>query len=405
LNLTQEDLMLMNIQQIRAETPGCQERIHLNNAGSALMPEPVVQVIQEHITLESRIGGYEAAEARHDAVQAAYQSVAHLIETRPGNIAFTENATAAFIQALSSIPFERDDVILTTRNDYASNQIQFLSLQSRIGVRVLRAPDRVEGGVDVEAMMDLVRSHRPKLVCVTHVPTNSGLVQDVVAVGSVCRDEGVLYMVDACQSIGQMPVDVNELGCDFLSASSRKYLRGPRGAGFLYVSDRVLERGLEPLFIDMRGAKWISPDQYRPATDAKRFENWEFAWSLVLATGEAARYATAVGLEKIRDRVRALATRLREALSAISRVRVLDRGGELCGIVSARIDGWEPVELVAALHQRRINTSAQMRASAVIDYDEKGVSALLRLSPHYYNTEEEIDQAVSAIRELLLKKA
>jgi len=368
------------------------------------MPEPVIRTIQDHITLESRIGGYEAAEARHDAVQAAYQSVAELVGTQPENIAFTENATASYIQALSSIPFERDDVILTTRNDYASNQIQFLSLQARMGVQVLRAPDQVEGGVDVQAMAELIRRHRPKLVSVSHIPTNSGLVQDVGAVGSVCRDEGILYMVDACQSIGQMPVDVHELGCDFLTASSRKYLRGPRGAGFLYVSDRGLERGLEPLFIDMRGADWIAEDRYRAVRDAKRFENWEFAWALVLATGEAARYATAVGLEKIQDRVWALSGRLREALGAIDKVRVLDHGRELCGIVSASIDGWDPGELVVALRDRRINTSAQTRVYAVIDYDKKGVTASLRISPHYYNTEKEIDQTVSAIRELLLAR-
>jgi selenocysteine lyase/cysteine desulfurase len=394
----------VNIQRLRSETPGCAERIHLNNAGAALMPEPVVRAIQDHITLESRIGGYEAADARRDAIQGAYQSVAALVGTLPEHIAFTENATASFLQALSSIPFERDDVILTTRNDYASNQIQFLSLQARMGVKVLRAPDHSEGGVDVQAMADLIRRHHPRLVCVTHVPTNSGLVQDVGAVGSVCRDEGVLYMVDACQSIGQMAVHLGELGCDFLSATSRKYLRGPRGAGFLYVSDRVLEQGLEPLFIDMRGADWIAEDRYRAVDDAKRFENWEFAWALVLGTGEAARYATAIGLETIRDRVRALAGRLREALGEIDQVRVLDRGRELCGIVSVSIDGRHPGDLVAALRDRRINTSAQIRVYAVIDYDEKGVKASLRLSPHYYNTEEEIDQTVSAIRALLLQR-
>jgi selenocysteine lyase/cysteine desulfurase len=393
--------MLVDIQRIRAETPGCAEFIHLNNAGAALMPEPVIRAIQDHITLESRIGGYEAAESRHGAVQAAYQSVAELVGTQPENIAFTENATASFVQALSSIPLERDDVILTTRNDYASNQIQFLSLQRRMGVRVLRAPDRSEGGVDVQAVAELIRRHRPKLVSVSHVPTNSGLVQDVEAVGAVCRDAEVLYLVDACQSVGQMPVNVHDFGCDFLTASSRKYLRGPRGVGFLYVSDRVLERGLEPLYIDMRGADWIAEDQYRPARGAKRFENWEFAWALVLATGEAARYATALGLAKIRDRVRALSGRLRGALSGLDKVRVLDRGKDLCGIVSASIDGCEPRELVVALRDRRINTSAQIRVSAVIDYDEKGVAASLRLSPHYYNTEEEIDQAMSTLRELL----
>jgi selenocysteine lyase/cysteine desulfurase len=198
-----------------------------------------------------------------------------------------------------------------------------------------------------------------------------------------------------------MPIDVREIGCDFLAASSRKYLRGPRGAGFLYVSDRALNQGLEPLFLDMRGADWVEESRYRPAPDARRFENWEFAWALVLGTGEAARYALGVGLEAIRDRVQGLAAQLRDALGGLDGVRVLDRGAEQCGIVSVSIADHDPARLVATLRSRGINASAQVRVYAVIDYDAKGVLASLRLSPHYYNTEDEIDRAVSAIGELL----
>ena len=306
----------LDIERLRSETPGCEQRIHLNNAGAALMPAPVVRAIQDHIVLESRIGGYEAADARQDAILAAYQSVANLIGTMPRNIAFTENATASFSLALSSLPFARGDVILTTRNDYASNQIQLLSLQARMGVRILRAPDCSAGGVDVPAMAELIRRHRVRLVCVTHIPTNSGLVQDVAAIGAACRAAGVLYLVDACQSIGQLPLDVAALGCDFLSASARKYLRGPRGAGFLYISDRALDQGLAPLFIDMRGADWVGEERYRAVADARRFENWEFAWALVLATGEAAHYARVLGMDAIRARVIGLAQRLRGSSEA-----------------------------------------------------------------------------------------
>jgi selenocysteine lyase/cysteine desulfurase len=391
----------VNIQSLRAETPGCAERIHLNNAGAALMPEPVIRALQDHISLESRIGGYEAEDLRAPAILEAYRSVATLLGTQPRNIAFTENATVSNLQAISSIPFAAGDLILTTRNDYASNQIQFLSLQRRLGVRVVRAPDDAEGGVDVQAMTDLIRTRKPKLVCVTHVPTNSGLVQDVNAIGAVCRDAGTLYLVDACQSVGQMPIDVNRIQCDFLSASTRKYLRGPRGCGFLYVSDRALGQGLAPLFVDMRGADWIAEDRYREAADAKRFENWEFSWALVLASAAAARYALAIGLEPIEQRVRALARRLRESLASIDHVRVLDRGRELSGTVSIATANADPDALMAELRERGINVSAQSRVSAVIDYDDKRVTASLRLSPHYYNTEDEIDQAVAAIRELL----
>jgi selenocysteine lyase/cysteine desulfurase len=388
-----------DIDRLRSETPGCIERIHLNNAGSALMPEPVIRAIQNHITLESRIGGYEAHDERRDAIADAYRAVAELIGAAPRNVAFTDSATTSFMQALSSIPFQRGDVILTTRNDYISNQIQFLSLEKRLGVKVVRGPEAPEGGADVAAMADLVRVERPRLVCVTHVPTNSGLVQDVAAVGAACREHDVQYLVDACQSIGQMSIDVERIGCDFLSASARKFLRGPRGAGFLYVSDRALDRDLEPLFIDMRGADWTDADRYRPAPDARRFETWEFAWALVLATGEAARYASAIGLEAIRRRAWSLAESLRESLAGIPGVRVLDRGRERCAIVTIATSDRDPAQIMRALRERKINTTAQLREHALLDYDDKGITASLRLSPHYYNTEDEIDQAVAALRE------
>lgn len=390
----------MDLERLRAETPGCEHRVHLNNAGAGLMPRSVLQAAQDHLELESRIGGYEAADERAAAIAATYGVVAELIGARPDNVAFTENSTASFVQALSAVPFAAGDAILTTRNDYISNQIQLLALQRRFGVRVVRAPDCADGGVDVDALADLVRRHRPRLVAVTHVPTNSGLVQDVAAVGAVCREHDVLYIVDACQSIGQLPIDVRALQCDFLSASARKFLRGPRGCGFLFASDRVLQAGLEPLFPDMRGADWIAADRYRVVPGARRFENWEFAWALVLATGEAARYALAIGLDDIRDRVVGLAERLRCGLAALDGVRVLDRGRERCGIVSIAFASRDPAEIGSALRQRGINTTAQVRDWSVIDSDDKRVRATLRLSPHYYNTEDEIDRAVAEVAAL-----
>ena len=394
----------MDILKLRADTPACAHLIHLNNAGAALMPAPVARVIQDYLALECRIGGYEAADDSELQLQAAYQSVAALLGAQARNIAFTENATSSFIRALSAVPLAPGEIILTTRNDYISNQIQFLSLQQRFGVQILRAPDLPEGGVDPTAMRALIGKHRPKIVCVTHVPTSSGLVQDAQAIGAACRETDTLYLLDACQSVGQMPVDVRELGCDFLSATSRKFLRGPRGAGFLYVSDRVLAAGLEPLYLDMRGADWVAADRYQPAADAKRFENWEFAYALLFGTAEAARYALAVGLPAIQQRIALLSPRLRAGLSALDGVRVLERGARLSSTVTIWVDGWEPAPLVAALRQRGINTSAQFRNYAVFDFDEKGVAGAVRLSPHYYNTEDEIDRTIAAVAELARKR-
>jgi selenocysteine lyase/cysteine desulfurase len=302
--------------------------------------------------------------------------------------------TRWFAQALSAVPFERGDVILTSEDDYISNQIMFLSLARRIGVRIVRAPVCGKGGVDPDAMVRLMDKERPRLVSLTHIPTNSGLVQPVEAMGRACRERDLLYLVDACQSVGQRELDAEHIGCDFLCATSRKFLRGPRGAGFLFVSDRALEAGLEPLFPDMRGARWTDPDVYQPVESASRFENWEFAWALVLGTGVAARYATSIGLDAIRERVCALASHLRHQLSEAG-MKVLDQGEELGAIVTVYIPGVDPDQLMAKLAQRRINANISLREYSVFDFDRKGVPWALRLSPHYYNTEEE-QQTVSS---------
>jgi selenocysteine lyase/cysteine desulfurase len=235
---------------------------------------------------------------------------------------------------------------------------------------------------------------------VSWVPTNSGLVQAAIQVGAVCRDIGVPYLVDACQSVGQMLVDVRALQCDFLAATGRKFLRGPRGIGFLYVSDQALERGLYPLFVDLHGADWTDPDAFTLGDGARRFENWEFAYALLLGLGEAARYALAVGAEGF-ARAQFLAAALRERLATLPGVRVLDRGRERCAIVTMDPAGRDAAELKLALRARGINASSADRAAGVLDMDEKGVTSVLRLSPHYYNTEDELEIVVSALKEEL----
>jgi selenocysteine lyase/cysteine desulfurase len=395
----------LDVAALRADTPGTRTRVHLNNAGASLMPNPVMDAVLEHLELERSIGGYEAAaEARAD-IEAAYEAVGQLLGAPADRIAITENATASFQQALSAIPFRTGDRILTTRNDYVSNQIQYLSLAHRFGIEVERAPDGPDGGVDLNALEAIVRRRPPRLVAASHVPTNSGLVQDAAAIGAICRRYDVWYLLDACQSVGQMPVDVDALGCDFLSATARKFLRGPRGIGFLWVSDRVLDADLEPLFPDLRGADWVADDLYQPAPGARRFENWEFPYALVLGLGAAARYALDIGIDAGAARANELADTLRQGLDALEGVRVLDRGTERCAIVTAAVDGWSPEALVDRLRELGINTSALDRSAGLLDFDEKGVSGALRLSPHYFNTEDEIAQAVDGLATLLRSRA
>lgn len=393
------------LQQWREDTPGCAHHIHLNNAGAGLMPRSVLGAIVGHLNREAQVGGYESADAAAAAVDDAYRHVAKLLGAHSRNIAVVENSTVAFFQALSAFDFKPGDVIVTTRNDYISNQLAYLSLAQRNGVEIRRAADLARGGVDPQSVKELLRDPRVRLLAVTWVPTNSGLMQPVEALGEIAESAGVPYLMDACQAVGEIPIDVIRLRCDFLSATARKFLRGPRGIGFLYVSDRALKRGDFPLYIDMRGADWLAADKFQPAPDARRFENWEFAYSLVLGLGEAARYALHVGVERGGGRARELAASLRSKLSSLPGVRVLDRGSELAAIVTAEVAGWDARELSLLLRQRGITSSASLRAYAVIDMDEKGAATALRLSPHYYNSEQEIDVAVETIRDLPAKAA
>lgn len=385
----------------RAHTPGSQERAHLNNAGAALMPSPVLDAVLQHLQRESAMGGYEAADEAAPLVEGAYGSVARLIGARDRNMAVVENATVAFAQALSAFDFQPGDCILTTRNDYISNQLMYLSLSGRRGVEVVRAEDLPEGGVDPESVRTHIARRRPRLVAVTHVPTSSGLVQPVEAIGEICQAAGVPFLIDACQAVGQLELDVGRLRCDFLAATARKFLRGPRGVGFLYVSDRMLEEGMYPLLVDMRGAEWLEQDSYRLVDNASRFENWEFAYALLLGMGAAADYALEVGVQRTGRRAHELADHARRRLAELPGVRVLDRGSRQCAIATAEIAGLEAPRLVRLLREKGINTSAVPRGYAVIDMDDKQAKTALRVSPHYYNTSEEIDLLVGELAELI----
>ncbi len=384
----------------RADTPGCERLVHLNNAGAALQPAPVREAIAEHLRLEHEIGGYEAAEAREDELRQSYEAVARLIGAGARNIAMQQNSTLAFTQAFAAFDLRPGDLILTSRADYASNQILYLALERRRGVEVVRAPDAPEGGIDPQAVRELVRRRRPVVLALSWIPTNSGLVQPAEAIGEICRETGVPYIVDACQAVGQLPIDVARLHCDYLAAATRKFMRGPRGLGFLYVSDRALAAGAYPITVDMYGADWTAPDDFELKPDARRFEGWEISHALVLGGGAAARYAMEVGSETARARSWALAGYVRERLTELEGVRVLDRGPELCAIATAELGGRDAAAVKLALRARRINTSSPHREDAVIDMDEKRAASAIRVSPHYYNTADEIDTAIAALAEV-----
>ncbi len=384
-------LSASDIKRVREETPGCKDYIHFNNAGASLMPVSVITAIKNHLDLESGIGGYEAAEEEQSRIKDFYNRAAILLNCESQNIAYTSNATDAYARALLSIPFKPEDVILTSSNDYVSNHLAMLALEKRLGIKIEILPNTPNGEVDVSALEERLRLNPPKLISLTHVPTNSGLIQPAEQVGQLARAHNVLYLLDACQSIGQLELDINRLQCDYLSATFRKFLRGPRGAGMLFVSDRILSSDLHPLMVDMRGATWTSERTYELQQNASRFEDWENSYALLLGASEAIDYTNQLSLAAIEERVSSLSSMLRSRLKEIRGIRLLDKGKRLAGLVTLTIDDCDPGELKQFLSQERVNSGISHRHVALVDFKEKGANWALRLSPHYYNTEDEVN--------------
>lgn len=389
----------MNLERLRAETPGVAHCIHLNAAGAGLMPGPVIETIKQHIDLEARIGGYEAKEKENGRIEAAYDSVARLIGADRSEIALVENATVAWQHAFFSQDLKEGDRILTAEAEYAANYIAFLQMQKRTGCVIDVIPGERSGATDPQALEKMIDG-KVKLIAITWIPTNGGLVNPASAIGAVARAHGIPYLLDACQALGQMPVDVEELGCDFLSATGRKFLRGPRGTGFLYVRAGMLER-LEPFMLDMFGAEWTGPEVYEMRPDARRFETWESSLALHLGLGAAADYALDVGLEAIEGRAVMLADSLRAALNEISGVNVQDIGARKCAIVTFSHERMEARKIAAALGEKNINVSVSDPTSTLLDARARALPALVRVSPHYYNNEDELDSFLRVLRRVV----
>jgi cysteine desulfurase / selenocysteine lyase len=389
----------MNWSRARTDTPACETITHFNNAGASLSPQPVLNAVIEHLQLEASIGGYEAAERQHARIEDTYDAIAELISCSRSEIAMIENATRAWDMAFYGMRFKAGDRILTVQSEYVSNYIAYLQVAQKTGAIIEVIPDDEHGQVDVNALEKMI-DDRVKLISITHVPTQGGLVNPAAAVGRIARAAKIPYLLDACQSVGQMPINVEEIGCDALSATSRKFLRGPRGTGFLYVRQSFLEH-LEPPMLDLHAARWISRDQYELRPDARRFENWETYYAGKIGLGVAVRYALGWGLENIWERVSSLAESLRSGLNELPGVSVRDLGRVRCGIVTFTVNGLDAKEIQMRMRQANINVSVSVQEYARLDLEPRGLPSVVRASLHYYNTEVEVERFCQVLRTLI----
>ncbi len=389
---------MVDLSKARADTPAAENGVYLNNAGCSLMPRPVINAVQDYFALEARIGGFAAISQESRTLEEVYASLASLINAKPDEIALMGSHTLAWQSVFQGLRFKEGDRILTSRSEYGANYVAFLQMQRRTGCVIDVIPCGNDGSTDPLALEKMI-DDRVKLIAINWIPTNGGLMNPAAEIGNVARSHGIPYLLDACQALGQMPVDVKELGCDFLTSAGRKWLRGPKGSGFLYVrEDKLSAPGCEPGIIDDFGALWSQSDKYEVIDTARRFETHEQQPALRLGLGAAVEYARTIGLDNIRERVNHLAEGLRGELAALQGIRVQDLGGERAGLVTFTHDDIPAADITAALHKENICVKTIPQAGAYLDTLARDIPELVRVSAHYFNNEDELEALLKALR-------
>jgi len=387
----------------RAATPGCATVAHLNNAGAALPTAATLDTVIDHLRLEADIGGYEAEAAVSDRVTAVRASAAQLLGASVGEVAITGSDTEGFTKALWGLllagGLARGRRILVDRIAYDSHYMGLLQVSDLAGTVIEAVPSTPDGTLDLDALGAALAAGDVALANLTHVGTHRGLVNPVAEAARLCRDAGAVTFVDACQSVGQLPVDVGTIGCDVLTGTGRKWLRGPRGTGFVYVRQGFTP-ALVPVGIDGRSATWDGDHHYRLEDGVQRFIPFETPVAVRLGLGTAIDHLLDLGIEAVAERVGAVAEELRDLLGDIDGVVVHDGGLRRCGIVTFTVEGHDPGEVAARARTAGVNVSVTDRPAARLDLGGDRPSGVVRASPHYYSTSDELVRLAEVVAAL-----
>ncbi|TNE63118.1 MAG: aminotransferase class V-fold PLP-dependent enzyme [Alphaproteobacteria bacterium] len=380
---------------LRADTPGAKARLHLDNCGASLMPVPVITTMQAQLQREIALGGYVAQEQQSDAHAAVYGSLAKLLGGTVEDYALTSSAVDAWSKAFYSVDFAPGDNLVTAFNEYCSNYVAFLQVAKNRGVDIRVARAGTDGALDVAHLESLVDG-RTKLIAIAQVPSSSGQVNPVADVGRIARAHDVLYLLDACQAVGQLPVNVDEIGCDMLTGTSRKFLRGPRGVGILYMNARARAR-LEPVMLSNQAAAWVAADRYELRTDTRVHEDWERSMVNELGFGAAIDYLLAIGPARAFARTQALAASLREKLALVQGVVPTCPADATAAIITFNKAGLKAADIKARLHAEGVGVQIASVVHTRLDLEARGIDSTVRVSPNYYNSEAELERFLALI--------
>lgn len=378
----------LEIQAFRAETAGTADRIHLNNAGASLPPDVVVRTMVDFLQEEAIYGGYETEAKYRKQLDYTHVLIAQLINANVDEIALVENASAAWEIAFNGLHFQPGDEVIVSEMEYVSNVLSLLNAQKLYGIVIRKIASDAYGVFPLHEL-EMAITSKTKLIAVTHVPSTAGNVLPAAAIGEIARKHNIVYLLDACQSAGQIPLDVQAIGCDMLAVTGRKYLRGPRGCGFLYVRKQMLEK-LRLSYFDGRTVTSINEQGFIVRPDARRFEWYEKNPAVILGLQKAVEYALNIGVERIWQRVEYLATFFRQQMQEMVNIEIHDMGDVLCGIVTFSVVNVPAAEVREKLAAKNINVHIGKAPSTLYYMNRRGLDGIVRASVHYYNTEDEI---------------